>query len=84
LPLSPFPPTSSPSTSGVDIVVGEMQTIAIQRGLPGIGQKIEMSPGIILIDAGIAGMLTLKAGESSITLDAEGITIKGLPLVQIN
>ena len=80
----PFPPTSSPSTSGIDIVVGEAQTIAIQRGLPGIGQKIEMSPGIILIDAGIAGMLTLKAGESSITLDAEGITIKGLPLVQIN
>jgi hypothetical protein len=80
----PFLPTSSSSTDGVDIVVGKMQNIVIQRGVAGFGQKIEMSPGIISIDAGIDGMLTLKAGQSSITFDKTGITIKGLPYVQIN
>jgi len=38
----------------------------------------------ITINAGIAGTLTLNAGMSQITLGPEGITIIGMPLVQIN
>jgi hypothetical protein len=79
-----IPPTSSDSTNGVDIIVGLDQTVTILRGFAPHWQKIEMSPGGIEIDAGPSGMLTLQAGASSITLNAEGITIKGLPLVQIN
>jgi len=76
-------PTSSDSTNGVDIIVGLKQTVTILRGFPPHWQKIEMSQGGIEIDAGPSGTLTLQAGASSITLNAEGITIKG-PLVQIN
>jgi hypothetical protein len=76
-------PTSSDSTNGVEIIVGLEQTVTIQRGLAAtFPQKIKMFPGAILIDAGM-GSLTLQAANSSITLDAEGITIKG-PLVKIN
>ena len=70
-------------TNGVEIIVGIGQNVTIRRGLEGMGQKIEMSKGAILIDAGDPGQLTLKAGASSIILNAEGITIKG-PLVEIN
>jgi hypothetical protein len=73
----PDPPTSSDSTNGVEIVVGDLQTVTIERGVTGICQKIEMSEGSIEIDAGDPGQLTLKAGGSSITLNTLGITIKG-------
>lgn len=90
----PGPPTSSDSTNGVEIVVSDLQNVTIQRGdVPDVGQKIEMTPEGITIDAGV-GTLTIKSlsqitlsvadGVSTITLGPEGITIKGLPLVQIN
>ncbi len=78
------PPVTSDSTDGVEIVVDEMQSITIQRGLSPLSQKIEMAPNSITVDAGMAGTLTLKAGLSQIMISAEGITIQGLPLVQIN
>jgi hypothetical protein len=88
-----LPPTSAESTNGVEIVVGETQNITIQRGLlPGVDQKIEMTPQGITIDAGL-GSITLKSitqitlsvaeGLSTITLGPQGITIRGI-LVQIN
>jgi hypothetical protein len=87
-------PTSSgvepdDATNGVEIIVQDTQTVTIQRGVAkGFEQKIKMSPdltvaGLIEIDASPFGSLTLKAGQSSITLDAKGITING-PLVKIN
>jgi hypothetical protein len=92
-PVPVGPSTSSDQTNGVEITVAETQTVKIQLCL-GLGPvpvvplpKIEMSSGGIEIDAGDSlfgtGTLTLKAGQSSITLGPEGITIKG-PLVEIN
>jgi hypothetical protein len=89
-----LPATSSDSTNGVEIVVAEDQNVTIQRGnVPDVDQKIEMTPEGITIDAGM-GQLTIKSvtqitlsvaeGLSTITLNASGITINGLPLVQIN
>jgi phage baseplate assembly protein gpV len=73
----PFLPTSSDSTNGVEIMVGAMQTVKIHRGLGPLPlQKIEMFRGGIEIDAGDTGTLTLKAGESSITVNTAGITLK--------
>ncbi len=87
-----LPPTSSDSSNGVEIVVGETQNVTIQRGLLPTDQKIEMTPEGITIDAGM-GSLTLKSltqitlsvaeGLATITLGPEGITIQGL-LIQIN
>ena len=87
-----LPETSSDSTNGVEIVVGETQNVTIQRGLSPTDQKIEMTPEGITIDAGM-GTLTLKSltqitlsvaeGMATITLAPEGVTIQGL-LIQIN
>jgi len=88
-----LPPTASDSVNGVEIVVSEAQNVTIQRGLiPGVDQKIEMTPGAIKIDGG-AGTITIQSlteitlsvagGMSSITLTPAGITIQGI-LVQIN
>lgn len=88
-----LPPAASPSTNGVEIMVGEMQNITLQRGLlPGIDQAIEMTPSGITVDAGAMPVtiqsltqitLSVAGGLSTITLGPEGITIQGL-LVQIN
>jgi hypothetical protein len=88
-----LPPTSSDSTSGVEIAVGEIQNVTIQRGLlPGVDQKIEMTPSGITVDAGSMPVtiqsltqitLSVAGGLSTITLGPEGITIQGV-LVQIN
>lgn len=79
------PKTSSADTNGVDIEVSEMQKIRIQRGLlPPTVQKINLEPNSIVIDAGMTGSLYLKAGTSQITIDTTGITIVGIPMVQIN
>ena len=78
------PPITADTTDGVEIMVSETQFVTIYRGQSPLNQKIEMFPNGILIDAGVSGMLTLKAGASQIILNAEGITIQGLPLVQIN
>jgi len=86
-PLLPVvnPITSADSTAGVEIETGESQSITIKRGQePDIDQYISMTKNSITIDAGIGGTLTLNAGGNSITIGPEGITIIGLPLVQIN
>jgi hypothetical protein len=88
----PLPPTASDSTSGVEIVVGEMQNVTIQRGLLPVDQKVEMTPTGITVDGG-SGKVTIQSlseitlsvagGLSTITLTPAGVTIQGL-LVQIN
>jgi len=88
-----LPPASSASTNGVEIAVGELQNVTIERGLlPGIDQKIEMTPSGITVDAGAMPVtiqsltqitLSVAGGLSTITLGPEGITIQGV-LVQIN
>jgi len=86
-------PAHSESTNGVEIFVGEIQNVTIQRGLlPGIDQKIEMTPSGITVDAGLMPVtiqsltqitLSVAGGLSTITLAPEGITIQGV-LIQIN
>jgi len=79
------PVMSADSTDGIEIEAGETQSITIKRGmLPEIDQYITLTPTGITINAGLAGTLTLNAGMSQITIGPEGITIIGLPLVQIN
>jgi hypothetical protein len=88
-----LPPTDSDSTNGVEIVVGEAQNVTIQRGLiPGVDQKIEMTPSGITVDAGAMPVtiqsltqitLSVAGGLSTITLGPQGVTIQGI-LVQIN
>ena len=79
------PETSSESTDGVDIIVSGTQKVRVQRGLtfPDI-QTIEMNSGSIVIDAGLNGSLSLRAGMSMISIDLSGVTINGVPLVQVN
>src|SRR5580698_7726850 len=81
------PPVAGDSTDGVEIIASETQSIKIHRGLVDeADQKIEMTPGLpagaILVDGGAGPvtvqsttMVTLKVGQSSITLTPEGITI---------
>ncbi len=83
----------SDSTNGVEIMVGETQNVTIQRGLlPGVDQKIEMTPSGITVDAGTMPVtiqsltqitLSVAGGLSTITLGPQGVTIQGI-LVQIN
>lgn len=89
----PLPPTTSDSTNGVEIIVGEAQMVTIQRGLiPGVDQKIEMTPSGITVDAGTMPItiqsltqitLSVAGGSSTIVLDPAGVTIQGIT-VQIN
>lgn len=95
-----LPPTGSDATNGVEAVVGETQNITLQRGLlPGVDQKIEMTPNGITVDAGAMPVtiqsltqitLSVAGGMNTITLTPEGITIQGVlitvqgALVQIN
>jgi hypothetical protein len=79
------PPMSVASTAGVEIEVGEQQSITIRRGLlPMVDQYISLTNSGITINAGIGGTLTLAAGMSQITIGPTGVTIIGMPLVQIN
>lgn len=88
-----LPPTASATTNGVEIAVGEIQMVTIQRGLiPGVDQKIEMTPSGITVDAGTMPVtiqsltqitLSVAGGLSSITLGPQGVTIQGI-MVQIN
>jgi hypothetical protein len=96
----PLPPSSSESTNGAEIIVGELQNITIQRGLiPGVDQKIEMTPTGITVDGGAMPItiqslteitLSVAGGLNTIKLAPEGITIQGAiiqvqgVLVQIN
>jgi hypothetical protein len=86
-PLVPVlnPIMSAVSTDGIEIETGESQSITIKRGqLPEVDQYITMTPTGITINAGLTGTLTLNAGLSQIVIGPTGITIIGLPLVQIN
>ena len=79
------PEMSTASTDGIEIEAGESQSITIKRGLLAeIDQYISLTDNAITIDAGVTGTLTLAAGMSQITIGPEGITIIGVPLVQIN
>jgi hypothetical protein len=88
------PPTRSSSTDGVEIEVAQDQRITLDRGDPlkPTSQSIALIPGSILIESGTGNVvissltkITLAVGANSITIDAkEGITIVGLPYVQIN
>lgn len=88
----PLPATNSESTDGVEVMVGEAQNVTIQRGLiPGVDQKMEMTPGNITVDGGAGTImiqslseitLSVAGGTSSITLTPTGITIQG-PIIQI-
>jgi hypothetical protein len=94
LPVVGGPATGSSSTDGVEIEVSKKQSITLDRGNPlePTSQSIALIPGSIVIDSGIGNVIirsktkiTLAAGPNSITLDAlEGITIVGMPYVQIN
>ncbi len=86
-------PTHSDSTNGVEILTGEIQNITFQRGLlPGVDQKIEMTPAGITIDGGacpitiksLSGItLSVAGGISTISLSPAGVTIQGI-IVKIN
>jgi hypothetical protein len=79
------PEMSTTSTDGIELEVGESQSITIKRGLlPEIDQYISLTDDNITIDAGVTGTLTLAAGLSQITISAAGITIIGIPTVTIN
>jgi len=88
-----LPPAATGSTNGVEIQVGEIQNVTIQRGLiPGVDQKIEMTPSGITVDAGTMPItiqsltqitLSVAGGLSTITLGPQGVTIQGV-MVQIN
>jgi hypothetical protein len=87
------PPVSSQYTDGVDIVVSAQQNINLVRGDPSLpaSQSIQLSPGLIFIEGGTGAIfissdtkIILAVGENSITISPEGITIIGLPQVQIN
>lgn len=78
------PIMSAASTNGVEIEVSELQSITMKRGLLPIDQYITLTPTGITINAGITGTLTLNAGMSQIKIDSTGITIIGVPFVQIN
>ena len=56
------PPTYSPATQGVEIMVPDEQLVTIQRGLLPTDQIVEMSPEGI----------TLSSGGAELTLTAEG------------
>ncbi len=56
------PPTYSPATQGVEIMVSEEQMVTIQRGLLPTDQIVEMS------EEGI----TLSSGGAELTITAEG------------
>ena len=74
-------------------MVGEAQNITVQRGLiPGVDQKMEMTPGSIVIDGGVGTItiqslteitLSVAGGLSTISLTPAGIIIQGV-LVKIN
>lgn len=87
------PPVSSDSTAGVDIFVGEEQSITIKRGLiPDVDQLISMEPESILIDGGVGPVviqsmtevtLQVADGLSFIRLTPDGIILQGV-VIEIN
>jgi hypothetical protein len=69
------------------------QNIMLDRGDPKVptSQSIHMTPGAIYVNGQDGEVMitslksiTLAVGQNSITIDTTGITIIGLPAVQIN
>jgi hypothetical protein len=85
----PLLATASPTTNGVEILVGEIGTLTLQRGLLPVDQTVEMTPTGITVDAG-AGKVTIKSlteielsvaeGLTKIKLGPEGVTIEALQI----
>jgi hypothetical protein len=86
----PLPATASDTTNGVEILTGELGNVTLQRGLlPGVDQKMEMTPTGITIDGG-AQTVTIKSltkielsvceGVAKITIDPTGVTIDALTI----
>lgn len=89
-----MPDMSADHTNGVQIAVGDPQSIRLERGMafPVEDQMIELAPTGITISAGsqileLTSLETIKiavaGGVASITLTAAGIVLQG-PLIQIN
>jgi hypothetical protein len=88
------PAVSLETTDGVEIAVPATQSIKLECGDPSLpaSQKIELTPGQVLIDGGAGKIIikstteiTLAVGLSSITISQEGITIAvGLNSVSIS
>ena len=85
----PLPATQSDSTNGVEVLVGELGTLTLQRGLLPTDQSMEMAPTGVTIDGGL-GKVTIKSmtqlelsvceGVAKITLDPTGVTIDALTI----
>lgn len=76
-PPLPLLPTSSNSTNGVEIVVGEMQNVTFQRGLlPVVDQKIEMTPSGITVDAGKGAMKAQSLKSIDLSCQTGAIKLK--------
>jgi hypothetical protein len=87
------PETSFDGTNGVEVAVGKDQRISLDRGDPRSpqSQSITLTPGQIFINGQTGEIvlsslkkITLSVGQNSIVIDTSGITIIGMPAVQIN
>jgi hypothetical protein len=85
----PLPETKSSSTNGVEICVGQMGNLTLQRGLLPIDQKMDMTPTGVTIDAGMGKVtiqslteieLSVAGGLTKIKLGPEGVTIEALQI----
>jgi len=85
----PLPSAQSDSTNGVEVLVGEIGTLTLQRGLLPTDQSMEMTPTGVTIDGGV-GKVTIKSmtqielsvceGVAKITIDPSGVTIDALTI----
>jgi len=81
--------TSSSSTNGVEIEIGELGKFTLKRGLLPVDQQMEITQEGVTIDAG-AGKVTIKSlteitlsvaeGMTKIKLGPEGVTIEALQI----
>jgi hypothetical protein len=92
------PPVTADSTDGVEIMVGGIQNVTIQRGSTDFAQTIEMTPQGIMVQCGTLptspsiemtlDSMTLSIGTStSIAMGADGITLltgDGMSILQLN
>ena len=86
----PLPETTSDSTNGVEILVGETGNLTLQRGIiSDVDQKMEMTPTGVTIDGGVQTVtiksmtkieLSVCEGVAKITIDPTGVTIDALTI----
>jgi hypothetical protein len=87
------PKSGHKGINGVEVVVGETQSITLDRGLvDGVDQHIQMDPGLIVADGGSGTVallsttqitLSVAGGTSSIVLTPQGIVMQG-PIITLN